>query len=165
MAEGFKRHFLKDKELRQLHAQIQQSVKKTVQELAGTDARIEVAESKTATIFLINNKPLFGRRENLIFPTLGFDDVTKFLPQVVVNMGAVSHVCNGADVMAPGIVNIKDDFKKDDFIVVVDEQHQKHLAIGVSLYDSEALKNLKHGKTIKNIHFVGDDLWRLMRKL
>ena len=144
---------------------MQQKAKMSAQELLGTEAHVEVAESKTATIFLINNKPLFARKDDLIFPTLGSDDITKLMPRVVVNMGAVPHVCNGADVMAPGIVDIGGDFEKDDFIVVVDEQHQKPLAVGVALFDSEAIRNLKHGKTIKTVHFVGDDFWRLLRKL
>jgi len=155
---------LKDKELKQLILQLQQKTKIDTKELMGTSAKVEVAESKNATIFLINDKPMFARKDDLVFPALGSDDVSKFLPQVVVNMGAVPHVCNGADVMAPGIVNVKGDFGKDEFVVVVDEQHQKPLAIGIALYDSEATRNLKRGKTVRNVHFVGDDLWRLLRK-
>lgn len=164
MAESFKRHFLKDKELKQLLSRLQQTTKINSQELFGAEAHVEMAESKTATIFLINNKPLFAKKDDLIFPTLGSDDFTKLLPRAVVNMGAVPHVCNGADVMAPGIVDIRGDFKKDELVVVVDEQHQKSLAVGVALFDSEAIRSLKHGKTIKTVHFVGDDLWRLLRK-
>jgi len=165
LAERFKRHFLKDKELKQLLSQIQQKTKMNLQKLFDTDLQIEVAESKNSMVFLINNRPLFAKKEHMIFPTLGPNDVTKFLPQIIVNMGAIPHVCNGADIMAPGVVNIKGDLKKDDFVVVVDEQHQKPLAIGISLYDSDALKNLKRGKIITNVHFVGDDLWHLLKKL
>jgi PUA-domain protein len=165
LAESFKRHFLKDKELKQTIFRIQQKMKINVEELFGAEAHVEVAESKNATIFLINNKPLLVRKDDLIFPVLGFDDVTKLMPWVVVNMGAVPHICNGADVMAPGIVNIKNDFKKDDFIVIVDEQHHKPLAVGVALFDSEAIRNLKHGKTIKTIHFVGDEVWQFLKRV
>ena len=165
MTERFKRHFLKDKELKQLLTQIQQKTRMNVQELFNANPQVEVAESKNATIFLVNNKPLFAEKEGMVFPTLGTDDVTKFLPQVVVNMGAIPHVCNGADIMAPGVVAVKGNPKKDDFVLVIDEQHQKSLAIGMSLYDSEALRNVKHGKIVTNVHFVGDDLWRSLRKL
>jgi len=165
LAERFKRHFLKDKELKKLLSQIQQKTRMNVQELFNANPKVEVAESKTATIFLINNKPLFAEKERMIFPTLGSYEVTKFLPQVIVNMGAIPHVCNGADIMAPGIVNIKGNFKKDDLVVVVDEQHQKPFAIGISLHDCDALKDLNHGKILRNIHFVGDDLWCLLKKL
>lgn len=115
---------MKDKELKQLILQLQEKTKIDTKELMGTSTKVEVAESKNVTIFLINDKPMFARKDDLVFPALGSDDVKKFLPQVVVNMGAVPHVCNGADVMAPGIVNVKGDFGKDEFVVVVDEQHQ-----------------------------------------
>jgi len=165
VAESFKRHFLKDKEMKQLLAEALQKIKVDIQALFGADLHIEFAESKNVTVYLINNKPLLAGKNNMILPTLPFDDILKFLPKVVVNMGAVPHVCNGADVMAPGIVAVKEDFRKDSFVVVVDERHQKPLAIGTTLYDSETLRNLKHGKTIKNIHWVGDDLWQILRKL
>ena len=165
MAEGFKRHFLRDKEVKQLLSWIQEKAKINTQTLVGANPHIEFAESKTITIYLINDKPLFAKKDGLTFPTLNFEDITKFLPQVVVNMGAVPHVCNGADVMAPGIVNVKGNFAKDDFVVVTDEKHEKPLAIGAALYDSESMKSLKQGKTIKNIHFVGDSLWQLLKKL
>lgn len=112
MTASFKRHFLKDKELKQLLSQIKQKTRINTKELIDTNARVEVAESKNATIFLINDKPLFARKDDLVFPALGSDDVSTFLPQVVVNMGAVPHICNGADVMAPGIVKVKGDFRK-----------------------------------------------------
>jgi len=165
LTESFKRHFLKDKEMKQLLAEIQQKTKINIQELIAPNARIEFAESKSLTLYLINEKPLFARKDNTLLPILAFDDVLKFLPQVVVNMGAVPHVCNGADVMAPGIIAVKGDFGKDEFVVVVDERHQKPLAVGRALYDSETLKNLKQGKTLKNIHWIGDSLWQLLKKL
>jgi PUA-domain protein len=165
VTESFKRHFLKDKEMKQLLAEILQKMKVDIQALFGDDLRIEFAESKNVILYIINGKPLFARKDNMLLLTLPFDDILKFLPKVVVNMGAVPHVCNGADVMAPGIVAVKGDFEKDGFVVVVDERHQKPLAVGTALYDSEILKNLKHGKTIKNIHWVGDDLWQMLRKL
>jgi len=163
--EIFKRHFLKEKEAKQLLLEIKKQIKINTQKIVGANIRIEFAESKIATIFLINNKPLFAKKDDCIFPTLGFDDITRFLPQIVVNMGAVPYVCNGADVMAPGVVAIKGNFKKDDFIIIVDEQNQKTLAIGVALYDVEVMKNMKNGKLVKNIHFVGDKFWHLLKKL
>jgi PUA-domain protein len=165
VTESFIRHFLKDKEMKQLLAEILQKTKIDIKALFGADLRIEFAESKNVTLYVINNKSLLARKDNMILPTLTSDDILKFLPQVVVNMGAVPHVCNGADVMAPGIVTVKGDFGKDSFVVVVDERHQKPLAVGTTLYDSEALRNLKQGKTIKNVHWVGDDLWQILRKL
>jgi len=142
---------------------MQQKTQINIGKLVGE--HVEFAETEIATIYLINEKPLFARNDDLIFPTLGSDDVVNFLPRIVVNMGAVPHVCNGADIMAPGVVDIADTFEKDSFVVVVDEQHKKPLAVGIALYGSEEMKTLKHGKIIKNVHYVGDKLWHMLRKL
>jgi PUA domain protein len=165
VTESFKRHFLKDKEMKQLLAEIMQVIKVDVQALFEADLQIEFAESPNVTLYIINGKPLLARKDSLILPTLLFDDILKFLPTVVVNMGAVPHVCNGADVMAPGIVAVKGDFGKDTFVVVVDERHQKPLALGMTLYDSETLRGMRQGKTMKNVHWVGDSLWQSPKKL
>jgi len=151
--------------MKQLLTEIQQRTKIDIKAIFDADLRIEFAESKNVTLYLINNKPLLAKKDSMILPTLSFDDILKFLPQVVVNMGAVPHVCNGADVMAPGIVAVKGNFGKGSFVVVVDERHQKPLAVGTTLYDSEALRNLKQGKTVENAHWIGDDLWQILRKL
>ena len=78
-------------------------------------------------------------------------------------MGAIPYVCKGADVMAPGILIIKDEFKEKDIILVIDERHGKPLAIGAALFGSEEMKNAKRGRTVKNLHYVGDKLWNYMR--
>jgi len=78
-------------------------------------------------------------------------------------MGAVPHVCNGADVMAPGVVQIQGDFDKGDFVVVVDERHGKPLAVGVALIDARTMRGLKQGKVLENVHYVGDRLWNQLR--
>lgn len=163
MAGSLKRQFMREKEAKQLLAQIQQRMHIDVAKLVGE--HVEFAETEIVTIYLINEKPLFARNDALIFPTLGFNDVVNFLPRIIVNMGAVPHVCNGADVMAPGVINIDGSFGKDDFVVVVDEQHKKPLAVGTALYDSETMKSLKRGKIVKNVHYVGDKLWQLLKKL
>ena len=74
-------------------------------------------------------------------------------------MGAIKFVVNGADIMRPGITKIEDNIEANDFIVIVDENNQKPIAIGISLLNSEDLRNTKDGKHIKNIHYVGDKIW------
>jgi len=86
-------------------------------------------------------------------------------PKIVVNMGAVPYVCNGADVMAPGVVRVEGEFKRDDFLLIVDEKHGKSLGIGTSLFDSQNMKDLKQGKVVKNFHYVGDKLWNFIKKM
>ena len=78
-------------------------------------------------------------------------------------MGAVPYVCKGADVMAPGVQRIEGQFIKNEPILIVDEKFGKPLAIGLSLFSSEKMKTLEHGKLVKNLHFVGDRLWNYFK--
>ena len=80
-------------------------------------------------------------------------------------MGAVPHVCNGANVMAPGIVRVEGDFGKGDLVLIVDEKHGKPLALGESLCDSGRARNTKQGVVVKSIHFVSDKIWNFAKSL
>jgi len=157
------RHFLKEKEAKQLLADFSQKLRVKTETLFGPKPHIEQTETQGITIFIINGKPLIARSNETLFPTLTFEGTLSLLPKIVVDLGAVPHICNGADVMAPGIVRIKGDFQEKGLIVIVDERHEKPLAIGIALLNSQAAKILKHGKIAKNVHFVGDKLWNLLK--
>lgn len=160
-----RRHFLKEKEARQLLLELSQKLKVDAQQLLGSKPRIELAETQTVEIFIVNGKPLFARFEGTFLPTLISNGVFPLLPKIVVDMGAVPHICNGADLMAPGVVQIDGDFNTDDLLLIVDERHGKPLAIGVALLDSHAMRKLRHGKVVKNIHYVGDRLWKMLKEI
>jgi PUA domain protein len=80
-------------------------------------------------------------------------------------MGAVPYVCKGADVMAPGIRGFKGEFQKGNLVIVTDEKHGKPIALGEILYDAEQAKNIKQGAVIRNIHYVGDKTWTLLKQI
>jgi PUA domain protein len=80
-------------------------------------------------------------------------------------MGAVSHVCKGANVMAPGIRRFEGQFDKNDLVFIIDERHGKPLAIGEIAYDAEEAKTVKQGIVVKNVHYVGDRTWSLLKEL
>ena len=159
-----RRHFLKEKEARKLFLDFSQRLKVDAERLFGPKPRVEVNETEVAEIFIVDGKPLLARSGEAFFPTLAFDEVFPFLPRIVVDMGAVPYVCDGADVMAPGVISIEGDFKENDLLLIVDERHGKPLMIGVALFNSQAMKNLKHGKIVKNVHHVGDKLWKALKK-
>lgn len=80
------------------------------------------------------------------------------LPKLVVDMGAVRFVTRGADIMRPGITVVPT-APKDALVVVVDETHGKPLAVGQLLLSSEEIQAASEGRVVKNLHFVGDELW------
>ena len=112
-------------------------------------------------IIAINKIPAFFYTQEQWVPTLKYLQNNTLLKKITVDMGAVKFVVNGADIMRPGIVEIESEIKKDDFIVIIDQNNKKSLAVGIALLNSEEMQNTSSGKVIKNIHYVGDELWNL----
>jgi PUA domain protein len=50
-------------------------------------------------------------------------------------------------------------------VIVKDKEHQKPIAVGTSLYDSEKAIELAKGHIINNMHYVGDKFWNLYKGL
>lgn len=164
MPETKHRRFLREKEAAQLVKEFSHKLKFDLNQLLGNkQPSIEVAETREGKIYFINRKPAIASSKGALVPTLFFEEALQELPKIVVNMGAVPHICNGADLMAPGIVKIEGNFDSNDFVVVVDEKHHKPLAILRTLTDSLAASSLQHGKVAKNVHHIGDSLWNLFR--
>lgn len=164
MSKTFRRHFMKEKETAQLLTKFSQKLKMSPRQLFGTKIHVESTETQAGEVFLIGGRPLLASYKGVFLPTLMFDEALNRLPKIVVNMGAVPHVCNGADVMAPGVVRIEGEFQADEFLLVIDERHRKPLAIGLALFNSGDMKSLEQGRIVKNLHFVGDKLWKLLKR-
>jgi PUA-domain protein len=120
--------------------------------------QVELIDDK---IILVNREPTFFYRGETILPTLKFLQTHETtLKQITVDMGAVKFLVNGADIMRPGIVDIDDGIEKDEFIVIIDENNKKPLAVGQAIIDSLEMETAKSGKVVKNIHWVGDEIWK-----
>jgi len=98
-------------------------------------------------------------------PFLGDEELLKAFPRVVVDMGAVKFLTNGANVMRPGIRSFLATFLKGDMVVVVDEKHGKGLAVGMAMVDSSEGEKMEKGPVIKNVHYIGDKFWNAVREL
>jgi PUA domain protein len=165
MTEIKPRRHLREKEATQILQQFSQKMKTNNEKLFDTkNPTVEAAETPTATIYFINGKPLLAKLNEAIIPTLIFEKALLILPRITVNMGAVPHICNGADLMAPGVTKIQDTFNVNDYAVIIDERHQKSLAIVTALTDSRTAGDMKHGKIAENLHYVGDALWNQLKK-
>lgn len=123
-----------------------------------TNAVSQATLEDGSTIYMVSKEVILGRKNNILFPTLA-NPVINDLPSALVDMGAIPYVCNGANVMAPGIMDIEGEFEKDGLLVIRDVKHRKALGIGAALYSSEEMRGLKKGKAILNLHYVGDKIW------
>lgn len=80
---------------------------------------------------------------------------------VTVDMGAVPHVTNGADVMAPGIVAADPAIVAGDLVWVRDERNGVALAVGRSLQSGPEMVAGRQGRAVETLHHVGDWVWKL----
>jgi PUA domain protein len=81
--------------------------------------------------------------------------------QVIVDMGAVPHLRNGADVMSPGITDADETIEEGDLVWVTDIEHEQPLGIGHALVDGPEMVDADSGKAIAIWHHVGDDIWEI----
>jgi PUA-domain protein len=80
---------------------------------------------------------------------------------VTVDMGAVKFLANGADVMAPGVVDADMEIKIGMAVWVRDQNNLRPLLVGTALMGGPEMKAAKSGKAVKTVHYVGDKLWNL----
>ncbi len=165
MSQKHRQYSLKSKEAKQILTQASEKLKVNLEDIFGSKANVEVAEADSTQLLLIGGKPLLFKDGDAVWPTLLANEILTQAPKVVVDMGAVRFVCNGADVMAPGIVRYEGEFSKGDVVLVVDEKHGKPLALGEILYNTEEAKGTRQGAVVKNIHYVSDKVWNFAKTI
>lgn len=164
------RTLLRSKEQRTLLEQLEKTpslLHHELETIIRSKAKVEriVLDNKTELYFM-DNQPWLIRGPKLIFPALqALLKQVVVLPEVIVDMGAVPHIANGADVMAPGIVEINPNLVKDDLVVVIDQKNRVPLAVGRMLKDAIEVQREGKGRTIQTLHHVGDALWKLIKSL
>ncbi len=153
------RHRLKEKEARELIAKLKT---KTGIDSFDPSKAVDVGTLEDIQVVLVDDNVDFFYHKDQLVPTV--EGINRCQPQthrVVVDMGAISFVTKGADVMTPGIVDADPGIQKDDIVWVCDEKYHKVLAVGIALVTGEEMR-LKHpGKAVKTLHYVGDRLWVL----
>lgn len=161
-----RKYNLKNKDVRKLIKDFTEfyKVEELSQYFAKSRNKIDCIDIDESKIYFIDERPYLLRTEKGLFPTLIFEEFLAKLPHVIVDTGAIGHICNGADVMAPGIREINGNFKQGSTIVVKEEKYTKSIALGLSIYDMQELKSIKKGKVIENIHYVGDIFWEIIMK-
>ena len=116
------------------------------------------------TVYFVDGTPLIIRTKSGLLPSLKFSEAVNSLPHVVVDMGAVAHIANGADIMRPGVRDVRRDFVKGDLVVIADEKYGKPIALGLAEVDAMELRSVTKGKVIRSVHYVGDELWNSFPK-
>ncbi|HLF17049.1 MAG TPA: PUA domain-containing protein [Candidatus Thermoplasmatota archaeon] len=122
-------------------------------------AAVEEAEFQERRILVVDNQTvgLWDGEE----PVLSVRGLLLYRPAmraVTVDMGAVRFVANGADIMAPGIVEADPAIAEGAWCWVRDERNRQPLAVGRALVPGGGMVRGK-GKAVKSLHHIGDKLW------
>jgi malignant T-cell-amplified sequence len=101
---------------------------------------------------------------NAYLPFLTDTGILEKFPNVTVDMGAVKFMCDGANVMRPGIRHFTE-FAKDGIVCVVEESQRKFLAVGRALVPSSELETMSKGAVIENLHYISDRYWEVRKSI
>jgi len=156
------RHRLKEKEIKKIIEELKNEFEEYFFDEKTT---VETGDFEDIKVVFVNGEPCFIYYDDrLLITLLG---VNRFHPKkkyVVVDMGAVRFVTNGADVMAPGIIDSDKNINEGDQVWICDERNHKPLAVGIAQMSGEEMVKEKKGKAILMIHYVGDGLWNFVAK-
>ncbi len=154
-----RRKLLKQKESRNFLRQLLEAYGPVI-ESSAKELKIETSDVDGKELVYFDAKPLVVKIDGRLYPTLVSNELLRSLPKVVVDMGAIPHICNGADVMAPGVRRIEGDFSAGAVVVIIEDRYGKSIAVGEAIQGSEELKKMRQGKMALNRHYVGDEIWK-----
>lgn len=157
-----KRHRLRQKELRNIVSAIDSTL--GTKSCDDTDI-VDQAETPGYDILYMEGKILGmvvgGQPFLTVRGILRYGATRRF---VTVDMGAVKFVANGADIMAPGIVDADPTIQTGNAVWIRDEKNLRPMAVGQALLDGPVMVESNEGKAVKTLHYVGDKIWALGEK-
>lgn len=121
----------------------------------------------TLVIYYFNSEPMFFILENQLYPTVySLWKYLDLLPTVTTVPPVLEKICNGADLMAPGIVinelTIQEmrNLKKNDICAIKICGNKSPIAIGIAVMSINDLctDGIK-GKAVTIVHNYKDNLW------
>ena len=124
------RHFINKTQIRELKEEIlPQYDEKFLTQIFPKKCQIELILTEDGdTLYAVNNILKLWKSKDGYIPVLTLLlNKQVDLKTVVVDMGAIRFVTNGADVMRPGITKIEPTIKKNEIIQIVDETHSRAL--------------------------------------
>lgn len=151
------RHHLKGSDARKIIAKIEPFLEDP-SHLRQSSLEMAVSDEGVDLIFIEGRPMLMIVEGQPFFTVLGAIEMMPYKRLVMVDSGAVRFVVNGADIMKPGIVSADPEIAVGDLVVIVEERHNKPLAIGRALVAGTEMKG--EGKAVKSLHHVGDAIWK-----
>ena len=151
------KHRLKNKDIQKLFNEIHSNLNMNIESSFNS---VEIGVIDDFELIFLDKVPCFFRKDKQLFYTI--KGLMHFSPScrfVTVDMGAVKFVTNGADIMAPGIVDADKSISVDDVVWICDETHKKALAVGLAVMNGSDMITNSKGKAVIMVHYIGDHLW------
>ena len=150
------RHHLRSDEVRDLEERLARSLGIDLD--GDSYERVEFTDVDREVV-LVDGDPLVASYDGDLFVTVrGANEHPPEGHVVTVDAGAVSFVSDGANVMRPGITKATADIEVGDLLVIVEETHEKALAVGRAETDGDDMLG-DEGRVVQTLHHVGDDLY------
>ncbi|GAI41538.1 unnamed protein product [marine sediment metagenome] len=160
------RHFIRSSEIKEIISQIKKTYFQSfVDKIFPKKSKVErILIEHGDELIAINNKLSLWKKGKIYIPILSLlleDNLG--LKTIVVDMGAIKFVTNGADIMRPGITKIEPSIKKGDIVRIADETHDRILAVGQATFDAREMEKKTSGKVVKNLHTIKDPVWKFAK--
>ncbi len=160
------RHFIRKNELNQIREDLKKQYSDEFSDIIfPKKSNVEIIITEEGDeLYAVNDKLTLWRSKEGFLPVLTLLlNKQVDLKTVIVDMGAVRFVTNGADIMRPGITKINPNIKQNNIIRIADEKNNQTLAIGKAMYDAEKMEKMDKGKVIKNLHTIQDSVWKFAK--
>jgi PUA domain protein len=154
------RKFLSKKDKKQLQLKLSEIYGDTIEDLILKTDNLEEARTDEGSLLLKGNKIWFFSHNDQLIPSIYcLRDSYLKLPKIVVDVGAIRFITNGADVMAPGVVYFEENISKNEIVAIHEEKADTIIAVGSSLIDGHEFEKTKKGKVVKMLHYLKDHIW------
>lgn len=160
------RHFIRSSEVKEVIDLLNQRYPQSfADKIFPKKAKVEkITLDNGDDLLVVNNKLSLWKQGNSYLPLLSLllkDDLG--LKTIVVDKGAIKFVTNGADIMRPGITKIDPTIKKGDIVRISDENHDRILAVGQTMFNAAEMESKTSGKVVKNLHTITDKIWKFSK--
>ncbi|KAI5187434.1 malignant T-cell-amplified sequence [Nematocida homosporus] len=143
--------------------QIKNQFDTDLSEFLGKDEVLESIKTPEKSQYILKNGlPIFIMADKFI-PTLKcVHACPNIVKRVVVDVGAIKHIINGADVMAPGLLHQTSEFPSvsiGDIVAIYGYGKINAMAVGIILMDNQQVEEQRIGVAIKTVNHLGDRLY------